>query len=131
MFLLCNKRRKSAFPLSVRKYLENEFIVNRMMLQSSLKQLYILSNTLVQVKLNPNHSPSTLLLTLTGPRAPSAGMETSVCCEACYLLTSRGCGHARRGQIITRVLESKKCFTPATRFSVMAFDFMNAEISPG
>lgn len=54
MFLLCNKRKKSAFPLSIRKYLENEVIVDRMMVQSSLKQLYILSNT-VQVKLNPNH----------------------------------------------------------------------------
>lgn len=35
-------------------------------------------------------SPSTLLLTLTGPRALSAGTETSVLVKACYLLSSQG-----------------------------------------
>lgn len=128
MFLLCNKRRNSAFPMSVRKYFENEFIVNRRTLQSSLQAaLHPFKHTgASQIKPEPQASHVNWTSGAQCWHRNLGSLWKPVICSP-----PRGCGHARRGQTITRVLESKKCFTPATRFSAMASDFIKAEISLG
>lgn len=97
MFLLCNERRRPASPMSVRIYLEAEFIVNQGCCRAVFRQLCILSNTPLQVRLNQRHRPSTLLLTVLHLRHWVLAQKARLTVKACYLLTSQGmCTHQER-----------------------------------
>jgi hypothetical protein len=90
MFLLCNKRRKSASPMSVRNYLETEFIVNKGCCRAVFRQLCILSSTPLQVRLNQRNRPSTLLLSVSHLRHWVLAQKAPLTVKACYLLNSQG-----------------------------------------
>lgn len=91
MFLLCNKRRKSESLMSVRNYLETESLVNKRCFRAVFRQLCILSNTPVQVRLNQHNRPSTLLLTVSDLRHWALAQKTH--CESLFFAQLPGDVH--------------------------------------
>lgn len=134
MFLLCNKRRNSAFPVSVRKYSDKVYSKHKDVIEHSSPS----SSTSQKQRLHP-FKPFVWYKSIT-PKNKTFHSGSRVnwnLCRGCWhrhlssqwgpgtCASPRGCGQARRGQVITSASH------PATRLSAVAFGFINTQVSLG